>query len=114
MRTLPREPWRGGQICGWQMEYGVVGARMVFCGEYKKQGSPLCDEHDRDLREDNYGVLPRFAPGNALGLAAYRRETMPYMFRLSWEPKDTPEDPHGETPVPATDEEIRAWEESDT
>lgn len=113
MRTLPREPWRGSQICGWQLEYGVVPGRMVFCGEFKKQGSPLCKEHDAEMREEYGGLLPKFAPGNALGLAAYRRTTMPYLFQLSWEPLDTPDDPHGETPIPATTEEIKAWEESD-
>lgn len=106
MRTLPREPWRGGQICGEQLEYGVVPGRLVFCGEFKKPGSPLCTVHDRELRLDNYGVLPKFAPDNALGLAAYRRTSMPYMFQLGWEPDD------GDKPIPATEEEIKAWERS--
>lgn len=107
MKTLPREPWRGGQICGEQLEYGVVPGRLVFCGELKKPGSPLCEAHDEELRLDNGGTLPRFAPGNALGLAAYRRESMPYMFQLAWEPME------GGTPVAATEEEIKAWKESE-
>lgn len=102
MITLPREPWRGGQICGYQTAYGLPWS--IFCGELKKPGSPACDEHDRELREDNYGVLPKFAPGNALGLAAYRRETMPYMFQLAWEPYE------GDKPVKPTPEELAAFE----
>jgi hypothetical protein len=107
VKTLPREPWRGGQICGEQLEYGVVGGRMVFCGEFKKLGSPLCVQHDEEARLDNYGTLPTFASGNALGLAAYRRTAMPYMFQLAWEPMK------GDRPIPATREEIKAWEKSD-
>lgn len=125
MRTLPREPWRGGQICGEQLEYGVVPGRSVFCGEFKKLGSPVCEQHDKELREDNYGVLPKFAPGNATGLeitfcsqswlvrdefgvmlaASEKRITLVLMhgFDLQWEGED------GE-PVDATLEELAAWD----
>lgn len=103
MRTLPREPWRGGQICGYQTAYGMPWS--VYCGEMKKPGSPLCEEHDAEMREE-YGSLPKFAPGNALGLAEYRRTTMPCMFQLAWEPYE------GDRPVPASEEEIKAWESS--
>lgn len=107
MKTLPREPWRGSQICGWQTNIGGWSeGSAAYCGEFKRLGSPVCDVHDKELREDNHGVLPKFAKGNALGLAAYRRETMPYMFQLAWEPHK------GDRPVPATDGEIRAWKES--
>jgi hypothetical protein len=104
MRTLSREPWRGGQICGYQTAYGLPWS--VFCGEFKKPGSPVCEEHDKEMREENGGRLPRFAEGNALGLAAYRRETMPYMFELSWEPSE------GRGPIPATEEEIKSWKKA--
>ncbi len=104
MRTLPGEPWRGGQICGWQIAYGLPWS--IFCGEFKKLGSPLCEEHDRELREEHGGVLPKFAPGNALGLAEYRRETMPYMFQLSWETENP------DKPEPATSKEIETWKTS--
>lgn len=104
MRTLPREPWRGGQICGEQLEYGVVPGRLVFCGEFKKPGEFLCAEHLESHLEE-WGEI-RFAPGNALGLAEYRRAEMPYMFQLAWEPMK------GDTPVPATEEEIEAWRAS--
>lgn len=104
MKTLSREPWRGGQICGYQSAYGLPWS--VFCGEFKKLGSPLCGVHDKQMREEHDGRLPRFAPGNALGLAAYRRTTMPYMFQLAWEAEDP------DAPVPATPEEIAAWEAS--
>lgn len=104
MRTLPREPWRGGQICGYQTAYGLPWS--VFCGEFKKPYSPLCEAHDAELREAHGGVLPKFAPGNALGLAEYRRTAMPYLFQLAWEPdEDT-------GPIAASKEEIAAWEES--
>lgn len=102
MITLHREPWRGGQICGYQTAYGLPWSN--FCGEYKKPGSPVCERHDKELREDNYGVLPKFADGNALGLTAYRRETMPYMFQLAWEPYE------GDTPVKPAPEELAAYE----
>jgi len=104
MKTLSREPWRGGQICGYQIAYGLPWS--IFCGEFKKQGSPACEFHDRELREENGGELPKFAPGNALGLAPYRRETMPYMFLLSWE-TDDPRRPQAATP-----HEVAAWEAS--
>jgi hypothetical protein len=130
VKTLPREPWRGGQICGWQTAYGMPWS--TFCGEFKKLGSPLCDEHDRDMREDNYGALPKFAPGNALGLELRKvgdgwsafngwdyvaghyatREEAEYRFgfALLWEPMDTPNDPHGETPNRPSLEELAAFE----
>lgn len=123
MKTLPREPWRGGQICGYQTAYGLP--HSIFCGEFKKPGSPACEEHDRELREDNYGVLPKFAPGNALGLeltfrsgtwrvhdvhgdliaGSARRETLEYMhgFTLSWEPWE------GSSPIEPTPEELAAF-----
>lgn len=104
MRTLPREPWRGGQICGWQMEYGT--GREVYCGEFKAPRQPVCTPHVKQLREVYGGSLSFVAPGNALGLAAYRQGTMPYMFQLAWEPDE------GDTPIPATEEEIAAWEAS--
>ncbi len=129
MRTLPREPWRGGQICGEQLEYGVVPGRSVFCGEFKNLGSPLCEVHDREMREEYGGVLPRFAPGNALGLRLahcgqswiardvydeiYAAEATGHALderigrTLSWETEDP------DKPEPATPEEITAWEASD-
>lgn len=127
MRTLPREPWRGGQICGYQTAYGLPWS--IFCGEFKKPGSPVCEEHDRELREENYGVLPKFADGNALGLrlwqmrrgqrkgwwavgrtswiaAAPSRKHMEekYGFTLRWEPFD------GDVPITPTPEELAAFQ----
>lgn len=134
MRTLPREPWRGGQICGYQIAYGLPWS--IFCGEFKKLGSPLCEEHDQEMREEHYGVLPEFAPGNAAGLSLTQSgggwsvprghwvvgHTLGWMaaspdknelerrygFTLSWEPYD------GDVPVPATEEEVKAWKASST
>lgn len=126
MKTLPREPWRGGQICGWQIGYGLPWS--IFCGELKEFGSPWCTEHDAEERFDNYGVLPKVAEGNALGVELHIREKSfrlrqngvesnwpidmlelsrrTFGFTLSWEPYE------GDTPIPATEEEIAAWEES--
>jgi hypothetical protein len=126
MKTLPREPWHGGQICGEQLEYGVVPGRSVFCGEFKKLGSPACKQHDKELRE--YGVLPKFAEGNALGvriascseswiafdacdeIVAAERTLFALEerlgFVLSWETEDP------DAPEPATVDEIAAWEMS--
>jgi hypothetical protein len=123
MKTLPREPWRGGQICGYQTAYGLPWS--VFCGEFKKLGSPLCAHHDKELREEHGGVLPRFADGNALGLriticsASWlvrdvhgelrgAARTLPelkerYGFTLKWEPYE------GDTPVDPTAEELDAF-----
>lgn len=99
LKTVPREPWRGGQICGEQIGYGLPGS--IFCGEFKMLGSPACEVHDRELREDNYGVLPKFAEGNALGKRAI--DMTDDELTLSWET----EDPHA--PEPATEEEVAAW-----
>lgn len=127
MKTLPREPWRGGQICGYQTAYGLPWS--VFCGEFKKLGSPVCEEHDRELREETEdGSLPKFAPGNALGMRikdggfhqvlvnaddrmkafCISRSVLErdYGFTLSWE-TDDPGKPEAATP-----EEIAAWEAS--
>lgn len=96
MKTLPREPWRGGQICGYQTKVGGWSeGPAAYCGEYKKPGSYVCDEHDRELREDNYGVLPKFAEGNALG------QDGPYF--LLWEPHE------GKIPDVPTSEELAAY-----
>lgn len=127
MRTLPREPWRGGQICGEQLEYGVVPGRSVYCGEFKKLGSPLCEAHDSLERMDGYGSLPKFAPGNATGLkwaaipgygwgvydvhgevvgSSSSRSTLEeyYSFTLKWEPDEGP------VPVIPTPEELAAFQ----
>lgn len=129
MRTLPREPWRGGQICGYQTNVGGWSeGEAEYCGEFKKPGSPVCEQHDKELREDNYGVLPKFAPGNALGLeltfcsaswllrdadgelvaGSARRETLEsmYGFDLQWEAYEV------DTPIDATPAETAAWEAS--
>jgi hypothetical protein len=94
MKTLPREPYRGGQICGEQMEYGVVMGRSVFCGERKAHMTYLCPEHTwENIRCGD--PEPKIAPGNALGDVRLPVE-------LQWEGND------GEY-VSATPEEVHAW-----
>ncbi len=128
MKTLPREPWRGGQICGEQTNVGGWSeGPAAYCGEFKKLGSPVCDEHDRELREDNDGVLPRFSPGNDLGLTLAQHGTSWFVFNegeevvaagprpdllravygfdLFWEPED-----ERDKPVIPTDKERADFE----
>lgn len=124
---LYREPWRGGQICGYQSAYGLPWSHC--CPKYKKLGSPVCEEHDEWLRLDTEdGILPRFDEGNARGLklessgwnnpehawvvaddyddvveSGTRDELREsYGFVLAWEPEK------GDVPVKATPEEIEA------
>ncbi len=105
MNTLPREPWRGGQICGWQVADSLPGSG--FCGEFKAPGSPLCEAHDKELRAEHGGLLPKFAKGNARGLALYRRTEQPYLFKLAWEPY------RGGTPIPATPDDVLHWQQKE-
>lgn len=78
-RTLPREPWRGGQICGHQIHVGGPGQRADFCGELKGIGLPTCEEHWDELIDSGESMV--FAPGNALGGEQWHP-------RLLWEPYD--------------------------
>ena len=125
MRTLPREPWRGGQICGYQSEYGVVPGRTVQCGEFKAPGLYFCRHHHKWVSLD--GPI-RMAEGNVRGLSLVQdgdrwvvlsgsgmfRAASPdraflekvYGFTLEWEPYE------GDMPIPATPEEIAAWQAS--
>lgn len=86
--TLPREPYRGGQICGYQMAYGMPWSE--FCPDRKAKGLRACAMHDRELR-DEYGTV-RWADGNATGDPDEPLE-------LQWEPHE------GDDPVEPTDEE---------
>lgn len=125
-KTLPREPYRGGQICGYQEEYGVVPGRTVQCGEFKALGKYFCEFH-HDWVTDGGASAVRVAEGNARGLrltscsqswlvrdaddelvaGSDSRETLEYMegFTLRWEGEDG-------RPVDATAEEIQAWKDS--
>jgi hypothetical protein len=84
MRVVPREPWRGGQVCGQQIHYGTValplGTWSSFCGELKADGVPLCPVH-RDEQLEEYGEIPKFAPGNAVGCST----AAPFLY---WEGSD--------------------------
>jgi len=95
MRTLPREPWRGGQICGWQIAVGGWDGPAVFCGDRKQHNEYLCRTH----LSENEGEDLRFADGNEVG-------ELDEPVTLSWEPDE------GDDPIPATDAEIKAWKES--
>lgn len=93
-RTLPREPWRGGQICGWQISCGGWDSPMSFCGELKGIDLPTCEIHWEELVQD--GEFPYFAPGNALGAEQWH-------VRLLWEPQDD------DVPVEPSYEEMRRY-----
>lgn len=88
-RTLPREPWRGSMICGWQN-----GFRLEYCAERKADGLPMCQAHYDDCM-DEYGEV-RMAPGNAVGESHWA-------IRLLWEPME------GEEPIEASAEEVAAY-----
>lgn len=77
MKILNREPWRGSQICGEQIEYGVVPGRVRFCGERKAPGLYHCAPHDQAMREECGEVL--MAAGNATG-------SDEAVLELLWEP----------------------------
>lgn len=79
MRTLPREPWRGSQICGHQVEYTTWTTRAAYCGERKADGIPYCEEHFFQVEMECGQVV--MAPGNALGAPQWA-------VRLLWEPWD--------------------------
>jgi len=94
-KTLPREPWRGSMICGYQISCGGWSSPpMAFCAERKAEGFPLCREHYAETASE-YGHA-NFAPGNAVGESHWQ-------IRLLWEPYE------GEDPVEATAEEIALY-----
>lgn len=123
MKTLHREPWRRGQICGYQTEYGVVPGRTVQCGEFKAPGRYFCQEHHEWMFLD--GPI-HMAEGNAVGLELTQdgedgwyvinvagelvagpgsRDALvfAYGFSLRWEGAKG-------QPIAPTDEELRAFE----
>lgn len=95
MKTLPREPYRGGQICGEQLEYGVVPGRSVFCGDHKAHLAYYCVVHAWEVIRDGEDPSLGMAEGNALGDVRIPAE-------LQWEGEDG-------KPQTATPEEIKAW-----
>lgn len=94
IKTLPREPWRGSQICGWQVYDGTTSSTPAYCAERKAWSHPLCGWHYDDCMEE-YGEV-RFAPGNARG-------DLSVPVRLLWEPYD------GILPAVPTDEELARY-----
>jgi hypothetical protein len=65
------------------------------------------------IRRTEWGWSVFDGSGGLCSSADDRRELETYYsFTLSWEPMDTPEDPHGENPIPATEEEVKAWKNS--
>ncbi|MEV7814237.1 hypothetical protein AB0P05_26455 [Streptomyces flaveolus] len=91
-KTLPREPWRGSQICGHQIAYGMPWSE--FCPKRKAPGEVECAEHAEDARMQ-YGTV-RIAPGNATG-----DPSAP--LALLWEPYD------GAEPVQPTEDELSRY-----
>lgn len=65
MITLPKEPWRGGQLCGWQLSQAIETARASYCGEPKMGGEIICYPHY--VQNIEGGELPDFADGNEYG-----------------------------------------------
>ncbi|MHA4819437.1 hypothetical protein ACXZ65_34370 [Streptomyces aculeolatus] len=93
-KTLPREPWRGSQVCGYQIQIGSWhNSGNIFCGERKEHGLYACREHHQAMAEDEPDGRVRMAPGNAIGS---RNKPV----RLQWEPSD------GSRPVEPTKQEV--------
>lgn len=90
IKTLPREPWRGSQYCGYQTGYTAP----AYCAERKAHGLAYCREHHLEV-EMQYGEV-RMAPGNVRGDASAP-------LALLWEPWDALE------PVQPTADEIAAY-----
>jgi hypothetical protein len=93
-RTLPREPWRGSMICGWQVAFGDWAHPMAFCALRKADGAYACQAHWDEMIED--GESLDFAPGNAVGEPHWA-------MRLLWEPTE------GEEPIEASAEEMALY-----
>ncbi|MGW7100291.1 hypothetical protein [Streptomyces sp. NPDC054838] len=90
---VPREPWRGGQVCGYQVTVGRMGSE--YCGERKAPGRAMCQRHHDEVLAE-YGEV-RMSAGNELG---YEDEP----FVLLWEPTG------GDEPVEPTEAERVAFE----
>jgi hypothetical protein len=97
-KTLPREPWRGSQICGDQLSHTTWTSRSSYCGYRKAEGEYFCRVHARRYRLA--GDVVRMAAGNARG-----DQDKP--LALLWEPWDTLE------PEQPTAEEIAAYAGTD-
>lgn len=93
MRTLPREPWRGSMICGWQVSFGDWGHPIAFCAERKADGLPMCRLHHAEALADSECGHVHMAPGNAMGEPRWS-------VRLLWEPEE------GDQPVEPSYEEM--------
>jgi hypothetical protein len=91
-KTLPREPWRGSQICGHEISVGRMSS--TYCGERKAPGERACMQHAEEMRAE-YGTV-RYAPGNEYG---YPDEPLV----LLWEPYD------GTGPVQPTGDELSRY-----
>ncbi len=92
MRTLPREPWRGSQICGEQIEYGT--GRERYCAERKGSGLPMCPEHFQEAITE-YGTLS--VPEDVALGATWQA------VRLLWEPYE------GDVPIEPSYEEMARY-----
>jgi hypothetical protein len=94
IKTLPREPWRGSMICGYQVSSGGWGRPMEFCAERKADGLPMCEAHFDEVMAE-YGHV-QMAPGNALGAPRWA-------LRLLWEPHE------GDSPIEPSAEEMERY-----
>ncbi|PPS89589.1 hypothetical protein [Streptomyces sp. MH60] len=95
---LSREPWRGGQVCGHQTQYGMGAYSERYCGKRKAPGLVECREHYDDTLS-NYGpraLRQAIASGVAVG-----DPSAPVV--LLWEPYE------GDVPEEPTEEERAAY-----
>jgi hypothetical protein len=78
-KALPREPWRGSMICGYQVAFGDWTHAPAWCAERKADGSPVCEGHHEQLLAEDGEV--RMACDVALGAPQWA-------LRLLWEPEE--------------------------
>ena len=55
-RTQRTEPHPGGQLCGYQIAYGMPWNE--YCAEAKARGEYFCAEHARTVLEEDGPVRP--------------------------------------------------------
>ncbi|MFD5708755.1 hypothetical protein ACFWGV_21820 [Bacillus subtilis] len=67
MKTVPNEPARSSQTCGYQLSTNGWDSTASFCAEPKAKGLYYCREHHDWVAADDPNGVVRMAPGNAIG-----------------------------------------------